>query len=53
MAMNMPMRGMSEKMDMAEDAADTRRGAMNKGKLPGLSKMPKAAMMRKGMKKGR
>ena len=30
---------------------DARREAMNKGKLPGLSKLPKN--MRKGMKKGK
>lgn len=49
MAMKMPMRNPMETPD--EDAAEMRRASMNKGKLPGLSKMPKN--MRKGMKKGR
>lgn len=32
---------MNEKQDKAEDAGEMRRMRMNKGKLPGLEKLPK------------
>ena len=44
----MPMRNPME--TPAEDAAEMRRAGMNKGKLPGLSKMPRAAMNKKKRK---
>ncbi len=44
----MPMRNPME--TPAEDAAEMRRAGMNKGKLPGLSKMPRSAMNKKKRK---
>ena len=46
----MPMRNPME--TPAEDAGEMRRAAMNKGRLPGLSKLPRGAKA-KGMKKGK
>ncbi len=44
----MPMRNPME--TPAEDAAEMRRAGMNKGKLPGLSRLPRGAVNKKKSK---